>query len=128
MLLKNWVTLDRERRLKRESEIRAERADLIPLIKDAIRECGHSDQPQIAWRHKHSLKIGQFAPRFSTFLNGKRQAVFDAAWDKCCQTQDSELQNKSQGSFLPGQEAELKDAQERIVSRLQAVLGCVERA
>jgi hypothetical protein len=115
-------------RSQERADIRRGRADLIPLLKNAILECGNDTQPQIAWRQKHSLKIGEVAPRFSTFLKGKRQAVFDAAWYKCCQTQDAELMNKNQGCFLPGQEAELKAAQELIVCRLQAVLDHVKRA
>jgi len=122
------LDLGKSRILQRESDIRRERADLVPALKDAIFECGQIDQPQYAWRTRHCQKIGALAPRFSTFLKGKRQAAFDSAWYKCCQTQDMELLNKDGGCFLDGQEAELKAAQKLITSRLQAVLDCVERA
>jgi hypothetical protein len=112
-----WLDLGKSRILKYESDIRRERADLVPVLKDAIFECGHIDQPQYAWRTRHCQKIGALAPRFSTFLKGKRQAAFDAAWYKCCQTQDAELLD-----------SDVKAAQKLMTSRLQAVLDCVERA
>jgi hypothetical protein len=122
------LDLGKSRILQRESDIRRERADLVPLLKDAIFECAHIDQPQYAWRHRHCQKIGALAPRFSTFLKGRRQTAFDAAWYKCCQTQDAELLDKNQGPFMDASSPELKAAQKLITSRLQAVLDCVERA
>lgn len=115
-------------RSQERADIRRERAVFVPLLKDAISECGQIDQPQFAWRHTHIEKIGRCAPRFSTFLKGRRQAVFDAAWQKCCQTQDAELLDKNQGPFMDATSPELKAAQKLITSRLQAVLDCVERA
>jgi hypothetical protein len=96
--------------------IQSERAELIPLLKDAIFECSHTD-PQYAWRNHHIQKIGRLAPRFSTFLKGDSKTAFDAAWYKCCQTQDAEL-------LVP----DVKAAQKLITSRLQSVLDCVEGA
>ena len=122
------LDLGKSRILQRESDIRRERADLVPALKDAIFECGQIDQPQFAWRHRHCQKIGALAPRFSTFLKGRRQTAFDAAWQKCCQTQDAELLDKNQGPFMDASAPELKAAQKLITSRLQAVLDCVERA
>jgi hypothetical protein len=112
-----WLDLGKSRILKYESDIRRERADLIPLLRDAILECGIDDQPRHVWRNLHCQKIGALAPRFSTFLKGRRQTAFDAAWKKCCQTQDAELLD-----------ADVKAAQQLITSRLQAVLDCVEGA
>jgi hypothetical protein len=123
-----WLDLGKSRILKYESDIRRERADLVPILKDAIFECGQIDQPQFAWRHQHIEKIGRLAPRFSTFLKGRHKADFDAAWYKCYQTQDAELLDKNQGPFMDANSPELKAAQKLITLRLQAVLDCVERA
>jgi hypothetical protein len=120
------LAIGRDRMVKLESEIRAEKAQFVPMMNQIIKDSGNQ-QPLAAWRfHKGNLEKSVW--RFRSFLNGSRKAAFDAACQKCFGTKDEELLDKKQGWFGNGQEAELEAAQKILISRLQALLDFIEAA
>lgn len=126
LLLNHVLSKDRDRTLKREAEIRAERLQLLPLIETTIKQI-NKEQPLVVW-HKQRPALGAAASRFRVILGDRKQRPFDAVWHTLECTKDEEMLHNGKAWFVPGQDAEIIAARKLIIERLTRLYEFIERA
>ncbi len=115
----HFLSKDRERSIRRETEIRAEKLQFLPVIETTTQELG-KDQPLLVWR-KRKPELGTIAARFRLLLSGRQRNRFDEAWRGLENTKDEEILYNGKDWFVPGQESEIVAAREIITKRLTRV-------
>ena len=126
IFIKHRLDIDRDRMMKLEDKIIEEKSQFIPFLKQIISDANRRD-PLQTWRH-YKGDLQDSVSRFGTFLKGRRKASFDAAWQICSDTKDSELLDEGKNFFAKNRAAEMKIAQQLLISRLRAILDCVEKS
>jgi hypothetical protein len=128
VLAGNRLTLGRDRILKREADIKADQLELIPLISGFINKAAHYPAPNIV-RNESMSALKNWHFRFRIHLKGGRLTAFNAAWQALEQTTEAEMIGDSgQAVFTENQADEFKKVAQVLISRLQALLNCVEKA
>jgi hypothetical protein len=120
------------RRRERETAIREDKLKFIPFLNQIIKDARQHDSPYYVLIH-YRADIEKAVWRFRLLLSGNRQRVFDEAWKKLEQTTEAELTGKTRAG-MHGENQwmyepdELRGIQKILISRLQALLDCVENA
>jgi len=122
------LDLGRSRTLKLEADIKADKLQLVPLLDGLISKAAHYPAPNIV-RMESIRELGEWHSRFRIHLKGGRLHAFNAAWQALEQTTEKEMTGSSKtGVFADGQEDDFRKVAEILVSRLQALLDCVQKA
>jgi hypothetical protein len=126
ILITHRLALSRDRTLKRESDIREDRLEFIPYLNKIIKDAGEHPAPISVWNH-YRTDLEKSVWRFRLLLSGRRQRDFDEAWEKLKLTDEAELVGNSKTGVFTDND-ELRKTQQILISRVKALLKCVERA
>jgi hypothetical protein len=124
----NRLTLGRDRVLKHESDIKADKLEFIPLIDRVIMDAANHCAPNIV-RMQSYPPLNQIYLRFRIHLKGRHLRALDKAWQELAQTTESEMVgNSGNGVFADNQSEELHKVQKILISRLESFRAAINNA
>jgi hypothetical protein len=122
------LDLGKSRVLKRESDIKDDRLEFIPYLRQIIKDARSKPVPISVWAH-YRKDLEKSVWRFRELISGHCKRAFDEAWENLNQTTEAEMSGGSKtGVFGDDQSEELHKIQQLLISRLEALLACVEKA
>jgi hypothetical protein len=126
-LVSHFLAKDKDRVLKKEADIKADKLKLIPLIEGFLKQASYYQAPVVI-RNQCLGQLKEWHLRFRIHLKGRKLRAFNAAWHNLEQTTEAEMSGSSKtGVFSEEDAQELCRIQQILTSRLQALLDCVQR-
>ena len=115
LLLNHILSKDRDRTLKRETEIRAGKHQILPFIESIMRQIP-KEEPVLVWRNQKSTLVNA-ASSFRVLLPERQQRRFDDIWRETETTKEEEMLDNG-NFFRAEQTVERLAARELLMSRL----------
>jgi hypothetical protein len=129
ILLAAWLGFRLGKTTKRESDLREDQLQLVPMLHGFIKEAGSHHAPILVWRNSKDA-LEKRIWRFRMHLSGRRKKAFCKAWVRLEQTRDAELYaNTPTGDFDDnGSVEDLQKAQRILTARLNDLLKSIENS